>query len=255
MKSKATNPETIIEKSPTAALVPLTDVKSLRYSSRLLPVEVGQVITIMGKTKESAEFFDFFLGTDDGLSSDFGDVQLHVSVKFTGSRCIARNCYTKGIGWEDHEENEENLLAHNNRNPIKRGGDFKISIYVDESMFYLIIDDKPFCSFAHRKPIADIKRLNIYGDVEHICQVNHSRSNIHEAHPINKANFSGSLPALVSETAIVFIGTCKGAPEDARNEHLVISLIEVSTGKVLIQVISNFDKGVVVAITQNDDQG
>lgn len=185
------------------ALVPLTDVKSLKYSGKLLPLQVGQVITIMGKTTESSECFGFFLGTDDGLSSDFGDIQLHVSVKFTHPRSIVRNCYTNGVGWDDHGEKDENMIAHNNiLNPIAPGGDFKISIYIDGDIFYLIIDGKPFCTFAHRKPIADIKRLTIYGDVEHICQISHSHASNHESHPLNKATFSGSLPLLNSETAI-----------------------------------------------------
>lgn len=237
------------------ARVPLTDMKSLRYSGKLLQVQPGHLLTFTGKTSESAESFDFFLGADDGMSSDFGDIQLHVSVRFAGNLCIIRNSYTKGIGWDSNEERNENFLAHNNPNPIERGGNFKFSIYVDEEKFYLTIDEKPFCTFDHRKKIADIKQFSICGDVEHVCQVNHSVSKIHEIHPFNRANFNGSLPKMSTETAIVFSGICKGAPKESKNEHFVISLIEVASGRVLIQVIANFESGVIVAITQDDHQG
>lgn len=226
--------------------------KSLCYSGKLLEVKPGHVITICGKTKESAEYFDFFFGSDNGTSDDFGDIQFHVGVNFAGSREIVRNSYTKHIGWDSNEERLENLLPNNTGiNPVNRGDEFKFTIYADTTMFYLSIDEKPFCTYEYRKPLSEIRRMNIFGDVEQIFQVNHSGSQQSINDAVKGSTFTGSIPTVKAEMALVFTGV----PRQSDNGHFVLGLSEGKTGKFLLQIISKFQTGEVIAASEDESLG
>lgn len=226
--------------------------KSLRYSGKLIPVEPGHVITISGKTTKAAEYFDFFLGSDNGTSEDFGDVQFHVAINFTGSGEIVRNSYTKQMGWDMKEERKQNLFPNNIKNPLKRGGEFRFSIYVDTSMFFLSINEKPFCTYAHRKPLSDIRRINIFGDVERIFQVTHSATQQAATSPtIYESTFTASIPTIKPNTAVVFSGT----PMGCESGHLVISFSDSSMQNSFLQIVSKFQTGEIIAVTEDDNLG
>lgn len=223
---------------------------SLFYSGKLLPVAPGQVIMITGKTGDDAEYFDFFLGTDNGSHNDFGDIQFHASVVFTGlNPRIIRSCYTKRIGWEGIEEIKENLLPNYSPNPIKRGGEFKIAIYVDNEFFLLSVDDRPYCTYPFRKPLNDIRRLNIFGDVEAIHQVNQFvvQNGISKQ---RRASF-GSIPAVDIGTAMVFKGSVSGSPDG----EFELELIDEATQRVLLQLLINFATEEITAKSPNTDAG
>lgn len=140
-----------------------------KYSGRLFPVEAGQVITFSGKSTPAAERFEVELNSGNGNhSNDPGDVQFHLSVRFSSD--IVRNAHTRGVGW-GHEERQEHLLPNNTGNPIRRGCVFKIAIYVDSNMFFVSINDKPYCIFSHRKPLHGIQQITINRDVETVYKV------------------------------------------------------------------------------------
>ena len=140
-----------------------------KYSGRLFPVEAGQVITLLGKTTPGAERFEVELNSGNGTQSDPGDVQLHMSIRFAND--IVRNVHNRGGGW-GHEERHENLLPGNGSNPIQRGAVFKISIYVDNSLFFVSVDDKPFCTFQHRRPLHEIQLITVNRDIESVYGLN-----------------------------------------------------------------------------------
>lgn len=221
---------------------------SLRYSGNLLPIEEGHQITISGKTKESAQHLELFLAKDKGTSDDFEDIQLYVKVDFTGIGSITRSYYTKGVGWE--EEKEGNLMPNDQPIPIKRGGVFKISIYADVDMFFMSIDGRPYCTFKFRKPLSDIRRINIYGDVDQIYRVDHKIVKPKES----LEGFCGSIPVIRPEMAIVFTGTCHGTPSGTENEHFTITLTDSDTGKILLRAIHNLDTKEIVAVAQTDSE-
>lgn len=218
-------------------------LRSLCYSGKLLPVEPNHVLTVSGKTKESAEYFDFFLGSDNGVKDDFGDIQLHVSFNFAGVPSIVRNSYTKGVGWEGKEEKEENLLLNNSPNPIKRGGDFKITIFVDKNVFYISLDDKPFCTYPFRLPVHGIRRVNVYGDVEKVYEVNHTTSQRREASKGNEGNFSCSAPAIKRGMAMIFSAT----PSGPSNGHFEVNLKESASGRFFFELKSDVATGKIIA--------
>lgn len=221
-------------------------LSSLFYSGKLLPVEPGQVITISGKTRDGAEYFDFFLGSDNGANDDFGDIQFHATVMFTGLvPGIVRRSYTKHVGWAENED-----PMHNDPpNPIKRGGDFKISLNVDNDKFLMTIDDEPFCTYPFRKPLVDIKRLNIYGDIEQIYQVNQYVAQ-GEIPKQRRASF-GSIPTINVETAIVFNGKASGSD----GGKFEVELINEASRQVLLQLLVNFKAGGITAKSAGSDSG
>jgi hypothetical protein len=214
--------------------------KSLRYSGKLLPVEPEHVITISGKTKSDAEYFDIFLAADNGTDEDFGDIQFHITVMFTGERrAVVRNSYTKHVGWEGGQEIEENLVPGNELNPIKRGGDFKFSFLAGEEMFFVSIDEKPFCTYKYRKPLNGIRRINVYGDVEQVYGVNHYDSSAEKT--FSSSSFIGSLPLIVPGTAMVVNAT------PHVEGKFVVDLSDNTSGKMVLQVTTDVSTGEISA--------
>lgn len=143
-----------------------------KFTSKLLNLNPGQIITIFGKTFDCANMFEVEL-TEDARKCDVRhEIPFHMSVKFIGSGIIVRNSLSAGK-WET-EEKAANRMPGIAANPIKPGEDFQISIYIDENIFYVSIDDKPFCTFKNRKSISAIKRLNIFGDVDETCRIVHT---------------------------------------------------------------------------------
>lgn len=142
------------------------------FTGQLFPVVVGQTITIVGRVSNNAQRIDIELSSGNNQGADAGDVQFHMSCRFQANdTSIVRNTHVRGVGWQK-EERRENLIPFNTLNPIKRGGDFKVSIFVDRNAFFVSIYEKPFCTFAHRLPIAGIKKITIGKDVNEIYQVN-----------------------------------------------------------------------------------
>lgn len=138
---------------------------SVKFTARLSPVQFGQLITIHGKTKNDAtDFVEFELTEDANECGARDEIPFHLSVRFGGS--IVRNSRSAG-SWET-EETTENLINGNSSNPIKPGDNFKIAILIAEKMFYVSIDDKPYCTFARRANPLGVKRLNVLGDVDQI---------------------------------------------------------------------------------------
>lgn len=208
--------------------------KTLVYSGKLLPIQSGHTVTIAGRTRPAAEYFDFFFGSDDGSDTNFGDIQFHVMIHFVGPRDIVRNAYTKNVGWgEGCEEHEKNRFG-SSPNPIKPGEDFKISISAYEDFFFMTINGKPFCSYSYRKPLKDIERINVYGDVEHIYEVSHTLTKLDLAEPTD--GFKGSHPMVKSGAAMVF----NGIPRESAGGQFLIRLTESDTGREIFQLNVNF---------------
>ena len=133
------------------------------FSKALEPVEAGQVIEIHGKNEDSGRF-DINLCAGD--EEDSGEISLHISVRF-GDDCgeIVRNTCDEG-GWGEEEITEEN--------PVENNGDFKFTIKVGSNDFDISIDGKHFCKYVFRRPLSEIKRLNIEGEVKQIYEVKQS---------------------------------------------------------------------------------
>ena len=117
-------------------------------------------------------------------------------------------------------------------------------------MFYMTIDEKPYCTYKYRKPLKDVKRLNVFGDVEQIYQVSHQIANPDKVSPATAATFNGSIPIIAPDTAIVFFGSCHGQPVGSTG-HLVMTFIESGTSTVLLQIIANFNNGEIIGISQD----
>jgi Galactoside-binding lectin len=144
----------------------------MNFSSKLTLVEAGQVITIHGKIETSAleVIIDLTEAVDE---KPCHEVPFHLSLRFgVDDNEIVRNSHTTEDGWGD-EERDENLIPGNVLNPIKSGDDFKVSIFIDVDHFFVSINDKPFCTYAHRSDVTQIRRLNITNDIETVYNVEH----------------------------------------------------------------------------------
>lgn len=138
-----------------------------------------------------------------------------------------RNSHTSGKGWE-REERQENLIPFSNANPIKRGEDFKIAIYVDAAAFFVTINEKPFCVFPHRKPMNEIQKLSIGGDVEKVYRVDHITAPP-KSWPVTNPNvFTGMMPKqLKAGNVVVVTATPKGCAD------FTFNFIQTETGRNL----------------------
>lgn len=220
-----------------------------KYSGRLFPVEAGQVITFSGKTTLGADRFDVELASGNGNGhNDPGDVQFHLSVRFSGD--IVRNTHTRGVGW-GHEERQDNLFPNNAGNPIKRGKTFKIAIYIDASMFFVSIDDKPYCMYPHRKPLHEIQRLNINKDIEAIFQVDQTSSQPMQWPTPNETVFSFLAPKQFrAGSVIVLTATPRGNRGD-----FALNLKENSSNRVLLHIRPYLGNGTIVINDQDVNGG
>lgn len=200
----------------------------LAYTGRLFPVVVGQTITVVGRASNNAQKIDIELSSGNNHGADAGDVQFHMSCRYQANdTSIVRNTHVRGVGWQK-EERRENLIPFNTLNPIKRGGDFKVSIFVDQNAFFVTIDEKPFCTFAHRLPIVGIQRINIGRDVDEIYQVNQRSAQPDPWPTVNTNIFQSFAPRQFNPgNVIVITGVPRGNPNgdftinfyDGPNKH------------------------------------
>jgi hypothetical protein len=224
-----------------------TRERALKYSGRLLPLEAGHLITIAGKSFTKADYFNIFFGSDDGLIEDFGDIQLHIAVNFTEDR-ITRNSYTVGEGWGE-PETDENIVAGNYPNPIKPGDTFKMEIFVDEEMFHITIDSKPYCTYSHRQSIKSIHRINVYGAIEKIHQITHMTKK-----EISKqlAN-SDSLVNVIPPTKLGSVLSFSGMPQGDENGIFEINLMDDVTRQILFKLTANFGTKKILGNSQDEN--
>lgn len=158
-----------------------------KFTSKLAPVAAGQLITVYGKSLSSAKFFDIQL-TEAGDDNYCEEIPFHLSVRFLENGEIVRNSRTKSGKW-GKEQRKENLVAGNVVNPVKCGAAFKIAILIDVDMFYVSIDDKPFCTFNHRKNLNRIKRFNVLSDIEQVYQFHHTTTQPIKSPAIDDSTF------------------------------------------------------------------
>lgn len=197
--------------------------KMSKYCGRLMPVQAGQLITIQGRTAPSAGHFVINLKNEV-------DIQFHISVRFANFNAvtIARNVQTKGT-WGP-EDRQQNLFPHNTANPVKRGGDFKFAIFVDSSTFFVSIDEKPFCFFPHRKPLQDIKYIELTHDVERIYRVDQTSSQPSRWPAIDTSSFKSFAPRpFASGNVVTLTAIPKGNPGD-----FVVEFYDGETNRTLL---------------------
>lgn len=188
-----------------------------KYLGRLFHVEEGQLISIVGRVNNDPKLIDIELTSVDDIREKSGNVQLKFSVRYDDG-LIARNSFENGVGW-GAEEIQENLLPFNpSLNPIIKGGIFKVSIFIDTNAFFVSIDEKPFCTFAHRTPLVNIQFLKIAGDVDEVFQVNQKSAQT-ETWPIVNTNvFEAYAPKQFNPgNVIVITGVPRGNMQGSFN--------------------------------------
>lgn len=177
------------------------------YSCILIPLEACQTIIVSGLTSAEAERFNIDLTTADGDETNPGDIQFSLSVRFK-ELVIVRNTYSRGIGWGPEETNQNLFFDDGETNPVRIGENFKIAIYVEKSMFLVSIDEKPFCKFTFRKPLNEIEKIRVHGDVEAMFQFNHIKAQSQNAH---ESLFSYLIPTnFKAGNVIVFVAMPRG---------------------------------------------
>lgn len=178
------------------------------YTSKLSTIESGQVITVYGRTRKNAGRFDIEL-TEAADECKSGDIPLHISIRFNAVDLV-RNSHTARIGW-GAEERQENLIPGNVLNPIKPGDDFKVSILISNEMYYISINDKPYCTFKHRRDFKQVKRLNVLKDVEQVYEVQHTSGQGKKWPTQVDSLYRVSIPkAVKSGDIFVICGTTRG---------------------------------------------
>jgi hypothetical protein len=139
------------------------------YSSKLSPVKPGQTITIFARSRPDASRFEIELSEADNGSHE---VPFLISVRFGHHMEIVRNSHSGAEGFGDEERNE-NVFPGNEANPIVPGEAFKLSIFIDETDYFVTINDKPYCVFRQRQDCTQIRKLNILNDIEKVYRIEH----------------------------------------------------------------------------------
>lgn len=177
-----------------------------KYSGRLFPMQIGQLISVVGKISNNPDRLDIDLTSGNEPS----DIILHISARFPEDEAaIVRNT-RDGENWGE-EERAENLIPFNGLNPLKPGGDFKIDIFIDEAAYFISIDGKPFCTYSHRMPFEAIQKINISSDIEAVYQVNQTSAQERPWPAVNVNTFEAFVPEQFNPGNIVVIsGIPKG---------------------------------------------
>ena len=138
------------------------------FSNRLFPVSAGQIVSVTGLASGEAEVFELKLASARKII-DIDDIHLNFMVNFkTGE--IVRNSRVNEV-W-GKAEISENLLGQK-LNPLVKGKEFKIDINVYSNMFIVVINNSPFCTYELRKPLNEIQKTVVTGDVEKVYGVDH----------------------------------------------------------------------------------
>ncbi|CAG9806773.1 unnamed protein product [Chironomus riparius] len=195
-----------------------------KFYSKLFPVEVGQQITIVGKSSENPSRFDIELIPRDRISEFASVVHLQISVRFKDveKEPIVVRTAKIGIG-PVREERTENWFHGNVLNPVNPGGIFRFDIFVEQGCFFISIDGKPFCTYDHVMPIETIYAVNVSKDVSDIYKVLQRRVKEPMWPAINTNSFESISPAHYSRGNVVVI---TGLPQGNHNGDIFIKLFD-----------------------------
>ncbi|CRK88846.1 CLUMA_CG002611, isoform A [Clunio marinus] len=207
--------------------------KLLVYSAKLLSVEDGHVISIFGKTKKFADYFEIVLGPDEIKSENLEGVELDAIIKFEKIEESDKKTLTV-LEIKGHDESKQTFVANSSANSIVQGDIFKFSIYITLGSFIIFLDGTPYCTLSNCKSF-NINRISIFGDVEQLYEVNHAVA-VPKFENFSKRKFSGTLPMLKPETAIVFIGKFHGTIDGYVEFEVLDTLARTS-----IMIVVNFE--------------
>lgn len=216
-----------------------------KFTSKLSPVEVGQVITVYGKTRRSAKSFSVELTeAEDEKQSE--EIHFHMWVRFEEMDEILRGSHSSTAKWEKKEK-EENLIPGNELNPIKPGNDFKVSIFIDQKLFYISLDDKPYCTFVHRNNLSRIKRLNVLRDVEKVYQVQHTSARNEKWPALIDITFRLSTPRKIKPGDIFVI---TGATRGSNDGTFALNIFDENVKRLVFHMRAKLDKKSVMLNAQ-----
>lgn len=111
---------------------------------------------------------------------------------------IARN--TCQLGEWGEEERSEHLIDEKVTNPLAAGEKFKIYILIGDEKFHIALNNQPYCTYAHRMPIDEIRTIQLAYDLQVVTQIDH-RAIYPSAIPAvqydeNNMTFSSDVPML-----------------------------------------------------------
>lgn len=219
------------------------------YSSKLSPVKPGQAITIFARSKVDANRFEIELSeaVDDNPSEE---IPFLISVRFGYDNEIVRNSHTAEHGFGE-EERMENVFPGNVENPIVPGEAFKLSIFIDESNYFVTIDDKPYCVFAQRQDYTQIRSLRILNDVEKVYRVDHE-STKDDKWPVKSDDvFRASIPRFIQINDIFVI---KGVIVGSERGSFAINILDEKLKRAFFHMRCNMISKVVKVNSQNCNQ-
>lgn len=198
-----------------------------KYSSRLFRVEDGQVITVYIKTDSSAKVLDLKLANANFID-DISDVHLNFSVLFSESGEIERNFDSSNLVCD-------NLLT-GSVEPFVKNDDLKIDIIVFKTLFFVLIDSKPYCIFPTQKPLNEVQKLIVDGDVISISGVNQTKM-LPTPEPNENQVWQGLTPEALKAGNLIVITAIP------RNEsgNLAINFRETTTTPILLQLSIVYD--------------
>jgi hypothetical protein len=178
------------------------------------------------------------------------NIPFQLSVRFDHENEIVRNSQTIDEGWGE-EERMENVFPGNVANPIRPGENFKLSIFIDESHYFVTIDDKPYCTFAQRGDCTQIRRLNIVNDIEKVFRVDHE-STKDEMWPVKSDDvFRVSIPRFINIGDIFVI---KGSTNGGDMGSFALNILDENLKRSFFHMRCNMRSQRIKVNTQNRNQ-
>lgn len=168
-----------------------------------LPVvlQPGRMVLVQGRVNPHAIRFSVNLSCS---SEPTADIALHVNPRFDERR-VVRNARLDGA-WGQEES------SASWRFPMGREQPFVLLIYATTDVYYIAINGRHYCTYAHRIPLQKVQVVNISGDVE-VDLLEYRRVEIYPEHypgyknPTVKIPMNKSLRDECEDLVLPFTGT------------------------------------------------
>lgn len=221
-------------------------IPAYNFTGSLKNLESGHVVIISGLSCVDAES-SFEIALKSCTAEKF-TAPLQLSVRFGKINEIVRSTVIDDE-WK-HEERKQNLFPTNSNNPLMLGAQFKISISIDHEKFLIVLNDKPFCTYALRLPLTFIDTISISKNFERIYEVTHITGSQFDTHlPLDVMNFKAFVPSKFKAGKAV----CITATPRGTEGYFVINFSEAGNDESLLSLkfkVNNEEKE-----GEDDDEG
>ncbi|XP_059612519.1 32 kDa beta-galactoside-binding lectin lec-3 [Phlebotomus argentipes] len=211
-------------------------------------VEPGHIFVIGGKSLDGASRLNINLASGKGEEAP---VPLTLSVRFHEDMIVRNTSHDDG-SW-GHEEREDNLDPFTVPNPMIPGDNFKVYILVGDYKFHIAVNGRPYCTYAFRTSLEEIRCITITNDIQVVSQIDHRQAFPTPYPPIQfdepRLAFSNDVPKPFSPGHVIVI---TGIPYGNPRGLFIMKFTEGETKKQALHFNPRFEPRIIVRNSMND---